>query len=78
MNWTATVRLYASGGDGSYTYAAPNPDGGFDYQRGSDAFFVVRSRRCKTWLGEFRVNDNSGNFFAKSYAVEPPPGCTLP
>jgi serine/threonine-protein kinase len=78
LNWTATVRLYASGGDGNFTYSAPNPDGGFDYQRGPDAFFTVRSRRCKTWLGEFRVTDGSGNIFAKSYAVEPPPGCTLP
>ncbi len=78
LNWTATVRLYASGGDGNYTYVAPNPDGGFDYQTGPDARFIVRWRRCKTWQGEFRVNDTAGNSFAQSYSIEAPPGCTLP
>lgn len=78
LNWTATVRLYASGGDGRYTYAAPNPDGGFDYQTGSDAFFLVRWRRCRAWQGEFRVNDTAGNVFAQSYSIEAPPDCALP
>lgn len=78
LNWTATVRLYASGGSGNYTYVAPNPDGGFDYQTGPDARFIVRWRRCKTWQGEFRVNDSAGNSFAQSYSIEAPPGCTLP
>ena len=42
LNWTATVRLYASGGDGHDTDTAPDPDGGFDYQTVPDAFFPGR------------------------------------
>jgi hypothetical protein len=57
---------------------APNPDGGFDYQTGADAFFVVRWRRCRTWQGEFRVNDTAGNVFAQSYSIGASPDCTMP
>jgi tRNA A-37 threonylcarbamoyl transferase component Bud32 len=76
-NWTATIRLYASGGDGKYHYYIQDPDTGlWDEKVGPDAFYVIRSRRCKAWLHEMRVIDESGHSFSRSYSIDPPPGCT--
>jgi hypothetical protein len=78
-NWTATVRLFASGGDGKYHYYMQNPDtGNWDERVGPDAYFIIRWQRCKIWLGEMRAIDESGHSFSQSYSINPPPGCTLP
>ncbi len=77
INWTATIRLFGSGGDGHYHYYIQDPDTGvWDEKTGVQAFYVIRSRRCHQWIHEMRLIDESGHSLSQSYSIDSPPGCT--
>jgi serine/threonine protein kinase len=79
INWTATIRVFGSGGDGHYHYYIQDPDTGlWDEKVGPQAFYIIRSSKCLNWLHDIRAIDESGHSFEQAYAIGAPDGCTWP
>ncbi|MFN8596100.1 MAG: protein kinase [Anaerolineae bacterium] len=70
-NYTCNVRVWGNGGDGRYHYAMPDENGTLITKDGSEAFYVLRYRRCKTANIELRVFDDSGGNLVAYVTMDP-------
>ncbi len=71
-NYTCTVRVWGSGGDGKYHFALENPDtGNWDEKTGGSANYLMRSRRCRTKVQQLRIWDESGNHIEPNLTMDP-------
>ncbi len=71
-NYTCTVQVWGSGGDGRYHFALENPDtGNWDEKTGGAANYLMRSRRCRTKVQQLRIWDESGNHIEPNLTMDP-------